>query len=154
MSRTAIRFSPSYRSMQMQIMRRYMVIIWASLVAQRLKRLPAMWETWVRSLGWEDPLEKEMATHSSMPSWRSPWTEKLGGLQSTGSQRVRHDWVTSISLFTFIWWSKSVTSKHYREFYFIIRDYSCSNPLNERSVRTIWVSSPSQDDHICLRQCR
>ena len=106
MSRTAIRFSPSYRSMQMQIMRRYMVIIWASLVAQRLKRLPARWETWVRSLGWEDPLEKEMATHSSMPSWRSPWTEELGGLQSTGSQRVRHDWVTSLSLFTFIWWSK------------------------------------------------
>ena len=63
----------------------------ASLVAQRLKRLPAMRETWVRSLGWEDPLEKEMATHSSILAWRIPWTEEPGGLQSTGSQRVRHD---------------------------------------------------------------
>ena len=53
-------------------------------MAQRLKRLPAMWETWVRSLGWEDPLEKEMATHSSVLAWRIPWTEELGGLQSMG----------------------------------------------------------------------
>ena len=53
-------------------------------MAQRLKRLPAMWETWVRSLGREDPLEKEMATHSSILAWRIPWTEELGGLQSTG----------------------------------------------------------------------
>ena len=50
----------------------------------RLKRLPAMWETWVQSLGREDPLEKEMATHSSILAWRIPWTEELGGLQSTG----------------------------------------------------------------------
>ena len=57
---------------------------WASLVVQRLKRLPAVWETWVRSLGGEDPLEKEMATHSSILAWRIPWTEELGGLQSTG----------------------------------------------------------------------
>ena len=64
---------------------------------QRLKRMPAMWETWVRSLGWEDPLEKEMATHSSILAWRIPWMEEPGGLQSTGSQRVRHDWVTSLS---------------------------------------------------------
>ena len=63
----------------------------ASLVAQRLKHLPPMWETWVRSLGREDPLEKEMATHSSILAWRIPWTEEPGGLQSTGSQRVRHD---------------------------------------------------------------
>ena len=54
------------------------------LVAQRLKCLPAMWETWVRSLGREDPLEKEMATHSSILAWRIPWTEELDGLQSTG----------------------------------------------------------------------
>ena len=52
-------------------------------MVQRLKHLPAMWETWVRSLGWEDPLEKEMATHSSILAWRIPWTEELGGLQST-----------------------------------------------------------------------
>ena len=63
----------------------------ASLVAQLLKNLPAMWETWVRSLGWEDPLEEEMATHSCILVWRIPWTEEPGGLQSTGSQRVRDD---------------------------------------------------------------
>ena len=63
----------------------------ASLVAQRLKRLPAVWETWVRSLGREDPLEKEMATHSSILACRIPWTEEPDGLQSMGSQRVGHD---------------------------------------------------------------
>ena len=57
-------------------------------MAQRLKHLPAMWETWVRSLGWEDPLEKEMATHSSILAWRIPWTEELGGLQSTGCKEL------------------------------------------------------------------
>ena len=56
----------------------------ASLVVQRLKHLPAMWETWVPSLSWEDPLEKEMATHSSILAWRIPWMEELGGLHSTG----------------------------------------------------------------------
>ena len=65
--------------------------ITASLLAQRLKHLPAMWETWVRSLGQEDPLEKEMATHSSILAWRIPWMEEPGRLQSTGSQRVGHD---------------------------------------------------------------
>ena len=53
-------------------------------MVQRLKCLPAMWETWVRSLGREDPLEKEMAIHSSILAWRIPWTDELGGLQSTG----------------------------------------------------------------------
>ena len=67
------------------------VDIRASLVAQRLKRLPAMQETWVQSLGWEDPLEKEMATHSSTLAWKIPWMDKPGRLQSMGSQRVRHD---------------------------------------------------------------
>ena len=62
-----------------------------SLVAQRLKSLPPMQETWVRSLGWEDPLEKEMATHSSILVWRIPWMEEPGRLQSTRSQRVGHD---------------------------------------------------------------
>ena len=65
--------------------------MWASLVAQGLKRLPAMRETWVRSLGREDSLEKEMATHSSILAWKIPWMEKPGGQQSTGLQRVRHD---------------------------------------------------------------
>ena len=68
---------------------------WASLVAQRLKCLPPMRETRVRSLGQEDPLEKEMAVHSSILAWRIPWTEKPSRLQSTGSQRVGHDWATS-----------------------------------------------------------
>ena len=56
-----------------------------------VKNLPAMWETWVQSLGREDPLEKEMATHSSILAWRISWTEEPGRLQSTGSQRVGHD---------------------------------------------------------------
>ena len=62
-----------------------------SLVAQRLKHLPAMRETWVQSLGREDPLQKEMATHSTILAWRIPWTEEPGRLQSRGSQRVGHD---------------------------------------------------------------
>ena len=66
------------------------LILWASLVAQRVKHLPAMWETQVQSPGWEDPLEKEMATHSSTLVWKIPWTEEPGRLQSMGSQRVGH----------------------------------------------------------------
>ena len=63
----------------------------ASLVAQRLKHLPGMWETQVLSLGQEDPLEKEMATYSSTLAWRIPWKEEPGRLQSMGSKRVGHD---------------------------------------------------------------
>ena len=63
----------------------------ASPVPQRVKNLPAMQETWVRFLGWEDPLEKEMATHSSILAWRIPWMEEPGGLQSMGSLRVGYD---------------------------------------------------------------
>ena len=73
-------------------------ILRTSLVAQRVKRLPSMQETWVRSLGGEDPLEKEMATHSSILAWKTSWMEKPGGLQSMESQRVGHDWATSLSL--------------------------------------------------------
>ena len=61
------------------------------MVAQMIKRPPAMWETRVRSLGWEDPLEKEMATHSSILAWKIPWTNEPGRLQSMGSQIVEHD---------------------------------------------------------------
>ena len=61
------------------------------LVTQSVKSLPAMWETQVQSLGWEDLLEEGMATHSSILAWRIPWTKKPGGLQSMGSQRVEHD---------------------------------------------------------------
>ena len=63
----------------------------ASLVAQMVKNLPVMWETWVRSLGWDDPLEKEMETHSSILAWKIPWTGEPGGLQSMGLQRVGHN---------------------------------------------------------------
>ena len=63
----------------------------ASLVAHMVKRLSPVRETWVQSLGWEDPLEKEMATHSSTLAWKIPWTEERGRLQSTGSQRIRHN---------------------------------------------------------------
>ena len=66
-------------------------IIWTSLVAQSVKRLPTMQETQVQSLGWEDLLEKEMATYSSILAWKIPWTEEPGRLQSMGSQRVGHD---------------------------------------------------------------
>ena len=62
-----------------------------SLVAQTVKRLSTMWGTRVRSMGWEDPLEKKMAIHSSTIAWKIPWTEDPGRLQSMGSQRVRHD---------------------------------------------------------------
>ena len=71
----------------------------ASLLAQMLKRQPAVRETRVWSLGQEDPLEKVMAPHSSTLAWKIPWMEEPGGLQSTGSQRVRHDWVNSLSVF-------------------------------------------------------
>ena len=64
---------------------------WAFLVAQMIKNLPAMCETWVQSLGREDPLEKEMATHSSIHAWRTPWTEEPNGLLSMVLQRVRHN---------------------------------------------------------------
>ena len=60
-------------------------------MTQTVKHLPTMWETWVRSLGWEDPLEKEKATHSSTVAWKIPWTEDPGRLQLMGLQRVGHD---------------------------------------------------------------
>ena len=70
-------------------------LYWTSLVAQTVKNPPAIQETQVRSLGREDPLEEGMTTHSSILAWRIPWTEEPGGLQSTGSQRIGHDWATN-----------------------------------------------------------
>ena len=87
----------------------------ASLVAKRLKRLPAMQETRVQSLGREDPLEKEMATHSSILAWRIPWMEEPCRLQSTGSQRVIHDWAT---------------------FLFFLYDKPTANTLNSEKLKT------------------
>ena len=65
-------------------------LLWVSLVTQKVKNMPAMQETWVQSLGWEDPLQKEMATHSSILAWKIPWPGKPGMLQSMRLQRVRH----------------------------------------------------------------
>ena len=79
---------------------------WVSPVAQTVKNLPAMQETSVRSLDWEDPLEKETATHSSILAWRIPWTEKPDRLQSMGLERAGHNWVTFTQR-----WSLSVTIK-------------------------------------------
>ena len=73
------------------------IYTWASLMTNTVKNPPAMQETWVWSLGQEDPLEEGTATHSSILAWRIPWTEELGGLQSMGSQRVGHDWATKHS---------------------------------------------------------
>ena len=84
----------------------FWLFVWASLLAQMVKHLSRMRETRVRSLGWEDPLEKEMAIHSSTIAWKIPWTEEPGRLQSMGSLRAGHDWVTSLSLFTFMHWRR------------------------------------------------
>ena len=76
-------------------------LLGTSLVAQSVKNLPAVQETQARSLGWEDPLEKEIANHSSIVAWKIPWTEGPGGLQSMGSQRVGHDLETKQAGYVF-----------------------------------------------------
>ena len=72
-------------------MNKYVWLIYAPLVAQTVKSLPTMQETWIRFLGQGDPLEKEIATHFNILAWRIPWAEEPGGLQSMGSHRVGHD---------------------------------------------------------------
>ena len=79
------------------------------VVAWMVKRLPAMWETRVQSLGWEDTLEKEMATHSSILAWKTPWMEERHRLQSVRSQRVGHDWATSLHFTSILCTCISVT---------------------------------------------
>ena len=74
----------------------------ASLAAQTLKNLSPVQETWVQPLGWEDPLEKGMATYSSILAWRIPWTEEFGRLQTMGSQKVGYDWVSNTSLQSYL----------------------------------------------------
>ena len=76
---------------------------WASLVAQLVKNPPAMRDTWVRSLGWEDTLEKGQATHCSILAWRTPWTEELDRLQSIRLQRVGHNWASKQTHRAFIY---------------------------------------------------
>ena len=93
----------------------------ASLVAQMVKNLPAM-QTQVQSLGWDEPLEEGMLIHSSILTWRILWTEEPGGLQSTGSQRVGHDWVTN----TFTLWLYQVLVVACGIFSCNIQTLSCS----------------------------
>ena len=87
----------------------------ASLVAQMVKNLPAMQETWIQSLSWEGPLEKGMATHSSILAWRIPWTEEPGGILSMQLQRLRHDWETNIFTFVYTVVSIQETPKIYKK---------------------------------------
>ena len=89
---------PRKSCLSSQILYHWVHLRLISLVAQMVKCLPTMWETQVRSLGWEDPLGKEMATHPSTLAWKIPQSEKCGRLQSTGSQRVGHNWAASLSL--------------------------------------------------------
>ena len=115
---------------------------WASLVAQLVKNPPAMWETWVWSLGWEDPLKKGDANHSSILAWRIPWT-----LQSVGSQRGRHNWVTFT--FTFYMWVENshVIRCIYLQMYrpFLLKEakgcVSCLSPEHERVSLNTWPCS-------------
>ena len=86
------------------------IFIGSFLVAQMVKKLSAMQETWIRSLSQEDPLEKGMVTHSSILAWRTPWTEEPGGLQSMGLQRAGHDWATNTFVFIILLLTVSVMS--------------------------------------------
>ena len=102
-----------------------------SLVAQMVKHLPTMRETRVPTLGWEDLLEKEMAIHSSILAWRIPWTEKPGRLQSMGSQRAKHDWVTSLSLMNSVFCTSTLFPPLLQEEVVISRERSLSLDLEQ-----------------------
>ena len=115
---------------------------WASLVTQTMKNLPAMQETQVQSLGGEDLLEKGMATHSSTPAWRIPWTEEPGRLHSMGLQRVRHNWVTTTSrpaLQQLTWVSPPRYPMHWKFPYrFSYKNYLIMNAIPEDVA--FWIS--------------
>ena len=105
LSKSLIQFSVNGRGCVPSLLfTRGQTMVRASLVTQRLNHLPPVWETWVWSLGREVPLEKEMATHSTIFTWRIPWTEDPGRLQSTGLQTVRHNWATSLTHSFKLWW--------------------------------------------------
>ena len=106
---------------------------------QRLKRLPAMWETWVQSLGWEDPLEKKMATHCSSLAWRIPWMEEPGRLRSMGLQRVWHDWATSLSPSLGLEWKLTFSSPVATAVFQVCWHIECS--IFTASSFRIWNSS-------------
>ena len=101
-----------------------------------VKHLPTMQETRVRSLGGEDPLEKEMATHFSILAWRIPWTEEPARLQSMGSQRVRHDWATSLTH------SQDDIYLHFLYWHFAIKARQCTRV--HVCVHTLWVQQLPQ----------
>ena len=106
----------------------------ASLVAQTEKRLPAIRETQVRFLGREDPLEKEMATHSSSLAWKVPWTEEPDRLQYMGLQRIGHDWATSLSLIL-LWKSlKLIVEVKYAHPRMFSLYYSCFYQLLKETI--------------------
>ena len=83
--------SPNYLDVYINLNYTFCIFLIITYHLQTVKNLPAMQEAQVQSLGWEDPLEKGMATHSSILAWAVPWTEEPGGLQSMGSQRIRHN---------------------------------------------------------------
>ena len=116
----------------------------ASLVTQSVKIPPAVQETWVQSLGWEDPLEKEMVTHSSILAWKISWTEEPGGLQSMGSQRVGHDWATNTYLLTY---NLRISL---REWLFIICSSWCPIPLNFSKVLSFLLLPVFLFSFVCL----
>ena len=97
--KSRIRLRDSKQQQQQQWFRNkiYLTLRKDLLVAQMIKSLPSVWETWVWPLGQDDPLEKEMATYSSTLAWKIPWMKEPGSLQSMGSQRVGHNWVTCLS---------------------------------------------------------
>ena len=121
-------------------------VVFLPLVAQMEKNLPVtqeVQETELRSLGWEDPLEKGMASHSSILAWRSPWTEEPGGLQSMGSQRVRHNWATIIS-FTFIPFvplgSMAYWFFSWPKCFFLTKNLNTQVHLCQSSSSEVWIS--------------
>ena len=100
----------------------------SSLVAQLVKSSPAMQESWIWSLGWEDPLEEGMATHSNTLAWRSPQTGEPGGLQSMGLQKVGHDWVT-------------------------MRTHTCAQTYTHKTFRALYSLANNFRIAVCI-QCR
>ena len=128
----------------------------ASCVAQTVNNLPAMQETQIRSLGYEDSLEKGMAIHSSILVWRIPWTEEPGGLQSMGWQRVRHDWATNTFPFipcSWIWRPNnvkiSVLSNLIYILYAISRKISVNNfvDFDKLTLKFLWKGKRPNNQH-------
>ena len=111
--------------------------LWGSLVGEMVKKPPAMQETQVWSLGWEDPLEKGMVTHSNILAWRTPWAEEPGGLQSIRRQRVRHNWGTNTHKLFISW----------------IQLLSCVWCLRPRELQHTRLPCPSPTPRACSSSC-